>query len=229
MVGYLSAGFNLRNTSPAATAATSWEATNIQIMDPENIPIATPLMATAGLKAPPEIPPTGHGAGCHGEADRQSIERVVGVILARGDIQHDVAERERDEQFCDESRGQGMPGHVHRTRLRRGDSGDERRRQQAADNLCDPVSDGLADLDPAADQHRQRHRRVVVSAGDVPADVDHRHQDRPDGQGSKWIAAPNGGADREDQEQGADHLDGVLHCGRMSDGLGVPCACDRFG
>ena len=45
-----------------------------------------------------------HGASCHDEADRQSVERVAGVILAGGDIQHDVAQREGDKQLRDRRR-----------------------------------------------------------------------------------------------------------------------------
>ena len=51
--------------------------------------------------------------------------------------------------------------------MRRGDRGDDRDASKGADQLRNPVSDSLADIDPAADQHGELHRRFVVSGSDV--------------------------------------------------------------
>ena len=42
--------------------------------------------------------PDGVGAGHHGEADGQAVERVALGALGRGDVEHDEDEREREQR-----------------------------------------------------------------------------------------------------------------------------------
>jgi hypothetical protein len=61
-------------------------------------------MATAGLNTPPEMAPTAMAPVDDGEADGQAVERVVGVVFAGGDVEHDVAQGEGEQQLGDERR-----------------------------------------------------------------------------------------------------------------------------
>ena len=114
------------------------------------------------------------GAGEHGEADRQSVGGIAARAFRRGHVQHDVAERERVEEFRDE-----RARHVGHHRLHRGialheqhDGGGRR----GAEDLRDPVGHDVGGRAAAADEHRERDRRIVVRARDVAAGEDHHHQ-----------------------------------------------------
>jgi hypothetical protein len=66
------------------------------------------------------------------------------VAVAGGDVEHDVAQGEGEQQFCDEGGEEQVAGQGQGVELCWVDhpAGD-RRGEQAADELGDPVSDGV--------------------------------------------------------------------------------------
>jgi hypothetical protein len=125
-------------------------------------------MATAGLKAPPETPPTGQNR----EPDRPTIERVARSGFRCGDVEHDVAQRESEQEFRHQRwQHRWRQGCLGRKVSLQKDDG--KRRDQASDNLGNPVGNQLGLRQSSAQRRREAHRRIKMAAGDVAASEDH--------------------------------------------------------
>jgi len=90
---------------------------------------------TAGLKAPPETPPTDHRAGQDREANGQTIERIAGRAFAVAEFNTTQASANVKEEFNDEGRPGGMQGRQRRFWRNR----DDEQAHQPGEQLGDPV------------------------------------------------------------------------------------------
>src|ERR1700712_1282205 len=112
--------------------------------------MVAPLMATAGVNTPPEMAPPAVARVGEGKADGRAVKRVVGVVFAGGDVEYDVAQGEGEQQFDDERGDEQVPGQGQGFDLCWVDHpAGQAHREQAADELGDPVSDGVGNADAA--------------------------------------------------------------------------------
>ena len=135
--------------------------------------------AIAGLKAPPEMPPTANAPDHHRESDREAV-KGVSVGAARGrNVEDDPREREGEQELRDQHLAAARDERVGFTTsdVAHDEAGDHR-----GDALRDHVGTELVRQHSPAQEYGSAHGGVEMAARDVPAREHHHHQDRPDRQ-----------------------------------------------
>ena len=89
----------------------------------------------------------------------------------------------------------------------------DQRRGKRAEDLRNPVGRHIRRRATPAQPHGQRHRRVVMAAGNVAARIDHDHQRRADGQRRQEIvrrAVDDRHADGKDEKERANEFNEIF-------------------
>jgi hypothetical protein len=173
-------------TAPPSSGPTRYGQRNAQPPSPIVAWITVGPSPTAGFECTATDRPTGECGHYDGESDRESVEH---------------GERGGRARIRGRRRGECLPR----------DTPDRQGRHDRAHDLGHPVPNQLGTRGHlAAEEDRERHRRVVVSSGDVSPHVHHDHQGAADRERGERGSAEDGETDREYQEEGPDELRQVI-------------------
>ena len=144
------------------------------------------------------------------EADREAVIGIARRGFRRSDVQNDVAKRERADEFRDErvadirvaSRESGTA-----FKLQREQSGG-----RSPKHLRDEIKRHIAGAAAPAQPDRNGDCRIVVTARDVSARIDHDHQRCTDGERRQIAGAgiDDRHADGQNEKESADEFNEIL-------------------